>query len=121
PRRPRATLPVLNEGSGYEREAAVPGYLGTGVPDYAEGAQSLPSGESRPEAARTLPQREGARVDLRLRRDGRRAGARWRAQVPAERHAPHARQVGRRGDRKRARAPTARRQGAQGKRRRAEP
>src|SRR5438309_11021456 len=92
PRRPRATLPVLDEGSGYEREAAVPGYLGTGVPDYAEGAQSLPSGESRPEAARTLPQREGARVDLRLRRDRRRACI-----------------------------PTARRQDTKGKRRRAEP
>src|SRR2546426_1863680 len=55
---PRATFPGLTEGSGYEREAAVPGCLGTGVPDHAEAAQGLPRGESRPEAARTLPQRD---------------------------------------------------------------
>src|SRR2546428_12002604 len=120
PRRPRATFPVPPERSGYEREGAIPGCLGTGVPDYAEGAQGLPRGEGRPEAARTRPQRERARVDLRLRGSGWRAGTRWRAQVPAEKHAPHARQVGWRGDRMRARAPTARRQGAEGKRRRAE-
>src|SRR5207247_1631734 len=63
---PRATFPVLPEGSGYEREAAVPGRLGTGVPDHAEAAQGLPRGEGRPEAARTLPQRESARGELRL-------------------------------------------------------
>src|SRR3989442_15909925 len=120
PRRPLATFPVPTEGSGYEREGAVPGCLGSGVPDYAEGAQGLPRGESRPEAARTLPQRERARVDLRLRGGGRRAGTRWRVKVPAQEHAPHARQVGRRRGRMRARVPDARRQGAEGKRRRAE-
>src|SRR5207245_294017 len=71
---PRATFPGLTEGSGYEREAAVPGCLGTGVPDHAEAAQGLPRGESRPEAARTLPRRERTRMDLRLRGGGGREG-----------------------------------------------
>src|SRR2546426_11040597 len=85
---PRATFPGLTEGSGYEREAAVPGCLGTGVPDHAEAAQGLPRGEGRPEAARTLPQRKRTRMDLRLRGGGGRAGTRWRAQVPAIKNMP---------------------------------
>src|SRR3989454_11398478 len=88
PRRPRATFPVPTEGSGYEREGAVPGCLGTGVPDHAEAAQGLPRGEGRPEAARTLPQRKRTRMDLRLRGGGGRAGTRWRAQVPAIKNMP---------------------------------
>src|SRR3989475_3778451 len=113
---PRATFPGLTEGSGYEREAAVPGCLGTGVPDHAEAAQGLPRGEGRPEAARTLPQRERARADLGVLAGGPRAGTRWLAQVPAKTHALQAGQPRRSGDRGRARLRTARRQRAQGKR-----
>src|SRR5439155_16906236 len=43
PQQPRATFPGLTEGSGYEREAAVPGCLGTGVPTTLKLLKAYPA------------------------------------------------------------------------------